>query len=212
MACEVDSSREPPDAVGATITPADPTPVVLFLGTSLTAGLGVLEAEAYPAIVAQKIDSVGLDLRVVNAGVSGETSAGALRRIDWLLRSPIVVLVLESGANDALRGQDLGALKSNLQEIITRTLRAYPDARIVITGMEAPPNLGSRYTSEFRAVYDDLARENEATLIPFLLEGVGGVPALNQADGIHPTADGHSMIADMVWEALEPVLREVING
>ena len=170
------------------------------------------ETEAYPALVAQKIDSVGLDLRVVNAGVSGETSAGALRRIDWLLRSPIVVLVLESGANDALRGQDLGALKSNLQEIITRTLSAYPDARIVITGMEAPPNLGSSYTSEFRAVYDDLARENEATLIPFLLEGVGGVPALNQADGIHPTAHGHSMIADIVWEVLEPVLREVING
>ncbi|MCH9015150.1 MAG: arylesterase [Gemmatimonadetes bacterium] len=212
IACEVDPSREPPDAVGGTSTSADPTPVVLFLGTSLTAGLGVSETEAYPALVAKKIDSVGLDLRVVNAGVSGETSAGALRRIDWLLRSPIVVLVLESGANDALRGQDLGALKSNLQEIITRTLSAYPDARIVITGMEAPPNLGSSYTSEFRAVYDDLARENEATLIPFLLEGVGGVPALNQADGIHPTAHGHSMIADIVWEVLEPVLREVING
>lgn len=144
----------------------------------------------------------------MNAGVSGDTSAGGLRRIDWLLRQPIRVLFLELGANDMLRGLDPGALRANLQEIIDRTRARNPGARIVIAGMRAAPNLGEAYGSAFARVYTDLAAANGATLIPFLLEGVAAVPALNQVDGIHPNARGHRVIADSVWPVLEPLLRE----
>ncbi len=215
LACT--GEREPEVAAGGVASgeeaaapvpiPADTTPVVLFLGTSLTAGLGLPLDDAYPAVIQERIDSVGLTFRVVNAGVSGETSAGALRRIDWLLGQPIAVLVLESGANDALRGQDLAAAHRNLQEIIDRTRLRHPAARIVIAGMQAPPNLGQRYTHEFRQLFAELARTNHAALIPFLLENVAAVPDLNQADGIHPTADGHRIMADNVWRILSPVLR-----
>ena len=190
----------------------DSRPVVLFFGTSLTAGFGLEPDESYPALIQQKIDSARLPYRVVNAGVSGETSAAGLRRIDWLLSQRITVLVLELGANDALRGQDLAAARGNLQEIIDRTRARYPDVRIVIAGMQAPPNLGSRYTAEFRQLFVDLARRNDAALIPFLLEGVGGVPEMNQGDGIHPNAEGSRVVAENVWRALEPVLRQVGAG
>jgi acyl-CoA thioesterase-1 len=186
--------------------------VVLFLGTSLTAGYGLDPEDAYPALIQAMIDSAGLPFRAVNAGVSGETSAGALRRIDWLLRQPIAVLVLESGANDGLRGRDPARMKENLRQIIERTRAAHPDARIAIAGMEAPPNLGEHYTFAFRAVFPELAREYDAVLIPFLLEGVAGVPELNQPDGIHPTAEGQGIVARTVWRYLEPVLREVAAG
>ena len=181
---------------------------MLFLGTSLTAGLGLSPEEAYPALIERKIDSADYAFRVVNAGVSGETVAGGLRRVEWLLRQPIGVLVLELGANDALRGQDLAATRRNLQEIITRTREVRPAAAIVIAGMEAPPNMGGAYTGEFRRMFTELAAANDAALIPFLLEGVGGIPELNQADGIHPTAKGHEIMADHVWQVLEPILRE----
>lgn len=187
-------------------------PVVLFFGTSLTAGLGLEPEESYPALIQQKIDSAGLPFRAVNAGVSGETSAAGLRRIDWLLTQPIAVLVLELGANDALRGQDLAATKRNLQAIIDRTRAMHPEARIVIAGMQAPPNLGSRYTREFRRLFVDLARENDAVLIPFLLAGVAGDPALNQGDGIHPNAAGARVMAENVWRALAPVVRAIAAG
>lgn len=180
---------------------------MLFLGTSLTAGLGLSADRAYPALIQAKIDSAGLNFRVVNAGVSGETSAGGVRRIDWLLRQPVGVLVLELGANDMLRGQDLAAMRANLQEIIDRTRARRPQARIVIAGMRAPPNLGDRYASAFAEAFTRLARENDAALIPFLLEGVAAVPELNQADGIHPNADGHKIVAENVWRVLEPILR-----
>jgi len=183
--------------------------VVLFLGTSLTAGLGLPEEEAYPSLIQQKIHAAGLNLRVVNAGVSGETSAGALRRIDWLLRLPVTVLVLESGANDALRGQDISVIRSNLQEIVDRAVAKYENVRVVIAGMQAPPNLGGAYTAEFTAVFTDLAEANSATLIPFLLAGVAGVRELNQSDGMHPTGDGHRIIAENVWSVLAPVLRDL---
>lgn len=186
---------------------SDDAPIVLFLGTSLTGGLGVGPEEAFPALVQQKIDSAGLGFRVVNAGVSGETSAGGLRRVDWLLRQPIAALVVELGANDALRGQDLDSTRGNLQAVITRTRAAWPNAAIVIAGMLAPPNLGRRYTEGFRAIFPELARRNNAALIPFLLEGVGGVPELNQADGIHPTAKGHEIMAENVWRVLGPLLK-----
>jgi acyl-CoA thioesterase I len=191
---------------------SDSRPVVLFFGTSLTAGLGLEPEESYPALIQRRIDSARLPFRVVNAGVSGETSAAGLRRIDWLLSQRISVLVLELGANDALRGQDLAAARGNLQEIIDRTRARYPDVRIVIAGMQAPPNLGSRYTAEFRQLFVDLARRNDAALIPFLLEGVGGVPELNQGDGIHPNAEGSRVVAENVWRVLAPVLRQVGAG
>ncbi|HEY6108549.1 MAG TPA: arylesterase, partial [Gemmatimonadales bacterium] len=152
-----------------------------------------------------------LKYRIVNAGVSGETSAAGLRRIDWLLGQPqhVSVLLLELGANNALRGQDLGAAKRDLQAIIDRTRARFPDVRIVVAGMAAPPNLGARYTREFREMFVDLARANRAALIPFLLEGVAGRPELNQTDGIHPTAEGERIVAANVWKVLEPVLRSV---
>ena len=181
-------------------------PVVLFLGTSLTAGRGLPAHQAFPALIQQRIDEAGLDYRVVNAGVSGDTSAGGLRRLDWLLRAPVAVLVLELGANDMLRGQGPEELGRNLQEILRRTSAAHPDARLLVAGMRAPPNLGPDYVRRFEAVYPDLAERHGAALLPFLLEGVAGDPSLNQPDGIHPTAAGHRRIADNVWEALEPLL------
>lgn len=171
--------------------------------------MGLSADEAYPALIQAKIDLAGLDFRVVNAGVSGETSAGGLRRIDWLLRQPLAVLVLELGANDMLRGQDIPAMRANLQEIIDRMRAAHPEARIVIAGMLAAPNLGEAYGGEFEEVFRELAEANGAALIPFLLEGVAGVPELNQPDGNHPTAEGHAIVAANVWAVLEPELREI---
>lgn len=204
FACGGEPSRR---NVEETRTVLDGRPAILFFGTSLTAGLGLEPEEAYPALIQRMLDSAGLAFRAVNAGVSGETSAAGLRRIDWLLQQPVAVLVLELGANDALRGQDLTAAKQNLQAIIDRTRARYPNVRIVVAGMQAPPNLGSRYTREFRELFTTLARENHAALIPFLLEGVAAVPDLNQADGIHPTAAGARLLAANVWRVLEPLLR-----
>jgi acyl-CoA thioesterase I len=181
---------------------------VLFMGTSLTAGLGLEIEEAYPALIAERIDSLDLPYRVDNAGYSGETSAGALQRIDWLVREPVDVFVLETGANDGLRGLPVGDMRANIQAIIDRVRAASPNARIVLVGMEAPPNLGPRYTSEFRKVFPELAERNGATFIPFLLEGVAAVDSLNQGDGIHPNADGARMVAETVWRVVGPILRE----
>jgi len=181
---------------------------VVFLGTSLTAGLGLEPEQAFPALIQQKIDSAGLALRVVNAGVSGETSAGARRRVDWLLREPVAVLVLETGANDGLRGLPPDSLRANIQAVFDRAKTISPPPRLILVGMRVPPNYGRAYTERFHAVYPELARKNGAELVPFLLEGVGGVPGLNQPDGIHPTAEGQRVMAETVWKVLEPVLRE----
>lgn len=186
---------------------ADTRKVVLFIGTSLTAGYGVGAPFAFPALIQAKIDSAGLPYRVVNSGISGETSAGGLSRIDWALQLPVDILVLELGANDALRGLDPAAMHRNLEQIIQRTRAKYPRAKIVLAGMLAPPNLGSSYTARFRRVFRVLADEYDAVLIPFILEGVGGKPELNQDDGIHPTAAGHHIMANTVWTYLEPLLR-----
>lgn len=196
---EAAATRGAPEAV-------DARPTVVFLGTSLTAGYGLGADRAYPARIQEKIDSAGLGYRVVNAGVSGETSAGGLRRVPWVLREPVDVLVLELGANDGLRGLDPDAMKRNLQAIVDSTRARYPEARVVIAGMRAPTNLGPRYTERFRAVFEELARENDAALVPFLLEGVALDPALNQADGIHPNEAGARVVAETVWEVLGPVL------
>jgi len=181
--------------------------VVLFLGTSLTAGQGLDPEEAYPALIQKKIDAAGLGYRVVNAGVGGDTSADALGRIDWLLRQQVDVLVVETGANDALRGQDPAATRRNIRAILDKARAHSPAPRLVLVGMEAPRNLGADYVRRFHLIYPSLARETGAALVPFLLEGVGGVESLNQADGIHPTAAGHQKMAETVWRVLEPVLR-----
>jgi acyl-CoA thioesterase-1 len=181
-------------------------PVILFLGTSLTAGLGLDPSQAFPALIQTRLDEAGLRYRVVNGGVSGETSAGALRRLDWLLAEPVAILVVETGANDGLRGQDPEATRANIQAILDRARKASPPPRVVLAGMQAPPNLGREYAARFRAVYPELARRNHIPLVPFLLEGVAGVAALNQPDGVHPTAEGHRRVADNMWAVLGPLL------
>jgi acyl-CoA thioesterase-1 len=223
-ACEAQGAREAaparaegPDGAPAVSNAGGPAaateaPTVVFLGTSLTAGLGLDPEEAYPARVQETIDSAGLPFRVVNAGVSGETSAGARRRIDWILRSPVSVLVVETGANDGLRGLDPDRLRENLEAIVERARRQDPPPTIVLLGMEAPPNYGASYTRRFREVYEELAREEGLIYVPFFLDGVAGVDSLNQGDGIHPTAEGHRIMARAVWGALEPLLRERAGG
>jgi acyl-CoA thioesterase-1 len=182
---------------------------VLVLGTSLSAGYGLDPAQAWPAVLQRKIDSAGLAYRVVNAGVSGETSAGALRRADWLLsRERPEVLILETGGNDGLRGIDPDTMRSNIQGVLARARALSPPPALVLFAMEAPPNLGNAYTSRFRAVFADAARESGATLVPFFLDGIAGVDSLNQNDGIHPTARGHELAAKNAWRVLESVLRE----
>jgi acyl-CoA thioesterase-1 len=186
----------------------DDRPVVLFLGTSLTAGYGLPEQEAFPALLQDRMDSLGYAYRVLNAGVSGETSAGGLARLEFLLVQPIAVLVLELGANDGLRGLDIETMRSNLQTIVDRTKAAHPDVEIVVAGMQAPPNLGVRFTTAFRESFVELAEKYQAPLVPFLLDSVAAIPELNQGDGIHPTAEGHTIVARNIWRALEPVLKK----
>lgn len=199
-----------PRASGATMAvraDAD-RPTIVFLGTSLTAGYGLDPDQAYPKLVQDKIDAAGLDYRVQNAGLSGETSAGAVRRIDWLFRQSIDVLVIETGANDGLRGQDPAQLRANIQAMIDRAKQQDPAPQILLLGMEAPPNLGRAYTRRFRAVYRELAQENGAKLVPFLLERVAGVESLNQADGMHPAPRGQAIMAETVWRVLESMLEQ----
>jgi acyl-CoA thioesterase-1 len=197
----------PSAAPAAAATPAAVRPVVLCVGTSLTAGFGLEPDEAWPALLQGKVDAAGLPHRVVNAGVSGETSAGALRRMDWLLRQPVAVLVLETGANDMLRGQDADATRANVDAILSRAARQQPPPRLVVLGMRAAPNLGAPYGQRFASIYPDLAAKHQASLVPFVLEGVAGIPKLNQSDGVHPTPEGQKIIADTVWKTLEPLLR-----
>ncbi|MBD2756922.1 arylesterase [Spirosoma validum] len=180
--------------------------IVLFYGNSLTAGYGVEPSQAFPALVGQKIDSAGLNYQVVNAGLSGETTAGGKSRISWVMRQPVAVFVLELGGNDGLRGLPLTATRQNLQAIIDTVRRKSPEATIVLAGMQIPPNMGTTYTKEFRGLFKELADKNKTILIPFLLEDVGGIAKLNQPDGIHPTPAGHKIVANTVWKVLQPVL------
>jgi len=182
---------------------------ILFFGDSITAGYGLDEEQAFPALIQERIDSLGWNFNVVNAGLSGETSAGGLRRVDWMLRQEFSIFVLELGGNDGLRGIDLESTKKNLEEIIEKVRNKKPEAKIILTGMQVPPNLGPDYTSQFQEMYPEIAEEKSVTLIPFLLEEVGGNPELNQADGIHPTAKGHKIIAETVWETLKPILQDM---
>jgi acyl-CoA thioesterase-1 len=166
-------------------------------------------SQAFPALIQQKIDGLDWNYKVINAGLSGDTSAGGLRRIDWLLRGRVDVLVLELGGNDGLRGIDLATTRTNLQGIIDKVKAKNPRVKIVIAGMMVPPNLGQEYTRQFQRMYPELARANQAVLIPFLLDGVAGDSKLNLPDGIHPTAEGHKLVAETVWKHLRPVLQEL---
>src|SRR5215471_7201970 len=191
---------------------AAPMPrVVLFLGDSITAGYGLDITQAYPALIQEKIDAKNWPFKVVNAGQSGDTTAGGLNRIDWLLRSRIDVLFLELGANDGLRGLPAENVQKNLQAIIDRVKTKYPEVKIVIAGMKVPPNMGRSYSDQFQFIFVSLAKKNNAPLIPFILEGVGGIRDLNLPDGIHPTARGHEIVAANVWKALEPVLQSLLK-
>ena len=189
-------------------TKSKPTKTVLFFGDSLTAGYGLDDpaSDSYPSVVQERIKEANLPYTVVNAGNSGETSAGGLGRIDWVLKQKVDVFVLELGANDGLRGILVSDMERNLQAIIDKVKAKYPDAKLVITGMQVPPSMGAAYAGEFRAVFPQLALKNKMTLVPFLLNNVGGIAKLNQADGIHPTKDGAKIVANNVWSVLKTVL------
>jgi acyl-CoA thioesterase I len=185
---------------------AQQTNTILFFGDSITAGYGLDEEQSFPAFIQEKINDNGHSYHVVNAGLSGETSAGGLRRIDWVLQQHVDIFVLELGGNDGLRGIDPANTKENLQGIMNKVKEKYPNAAIILTGMEAPPNMGSDYTAAFRSVYSDLAQANDVLFMPFILEGVAGDPELNLPDGIHPTEDGHRIIAENLWVYLKDIL------
>jgi acyl-CoA thioesterase-1 len=179
---------------------------IVFLGDSLSAGTGVKPDEAFPAVIEQKIRERGLPFEVVNAGLGGDTTAGGLRRLDWLLQRNIDILVLELGGNDGLRGLPAANIKTNLQGMIDKAKAKNPAVKIIVAGMQMPPNVGAQYAEEFRQVFYDVAKQNNAAMIPFLLEGVGGHRELNQPDLIHPNPVGHKMVAEVVWKILEPLL------
>jgi acyl-CoA thioesterase-1 len=187
-------------------SPPEPVQTILVLGDSLAAGYGLEPSEAFPALLQEKIEANGWSFKVVNAGVSGDTTAGGLRRLNWLLRQKVDVLVLELGGNDGLRGIPPSTTRSNLQAIISRTREKYPAVQVVVAGMRMPTNWGASYVQEFESIFPAVAKEHNAALVPFLLEGLGGVRELNQPDRIHPTAEGQKVIADNVWRVLEPLL------
>lgn len=195
-------------ALGLPALASDPAvkKTVVILGDSLAAGSGVDLTEAFPALLQKKIDEAALPFTVVNAGVSGDTTAGGLRRLDWLLRRHIDVLMIELGGNDGLRGIPPEVTRTNIQSMIDRVKKKYPEVQIVIAGMQMPPNMGKDYTKEFQNVFPEIARKNNAALVPFLLEGVGGKTDMNLPDMIHPNPAGHKLVAENVWAVLKPIL------
>ncbi len=180
---------------------------IVFFGNSLTAAYNLSPEQGFPALIQQKIDSLGLPYTCVNAGLSGETTADGKNRVEWVLQQPVDVFVLELGGNDALRGLPIDASKANLEAILEKVKAKYPDCNLVVAGMQAPPNLGQTYTKAFAAMYPDLAKKYNASLIPFLLEGVGGEPSLNLEDGIHPNVEGQKIVAETVWKVLQKELK-----
>jgi len=191
----------------ATKMPTGKKKTIVFFGNSLTAGYGLDDPSlAFSGLIQKRIDSLGLAYKVINAGVSGETTSGGNSRIDWLLKQPLDIFVLELGGNDGLRGIPVSETRKNLQQILDKVKAKYPDAKLVLAGMQIPPNMGQKYANEFKAVYKELADKNNITLIPFLLQGVGGESKLNQADGIHPTVEGHRILAENVWIIIKDLL------
>lgn len=179
---------------------------ILFFGTSLTAGMGVDPEQAFPALIQDKIDSLKLPYKVINGGLSGETSAAGKNRIDWLLRQPVDIFVLELGANDGLRGIPVTETEANLQTVINTVKKKYPEAKLIMAGMQMPPSMGQKYTSDFKNLFPALAKKNNMDLVPFLLKNVGGIPSLIQPDGLHPNPKGHKILAENVWAILQPDL------
>lgn len=201
-----DGAKPSPEATEETTAIAS-NKVIVFFGDSLTAGYQLDPEEAFPALIQEIIDSLQLGYTVVNAGLSGETTTSGRNRISWILNQKADVFVLELGANDGLRGIPLAETRENLQAMIDTVKSKNPETSIILAGMQIPPNLGQEYTTEFKQIFTDLAIENNISLIPFLLEGVAGIPELNLDDGIHPTPEGHKIVADNVWQVLEPVIR-----
>ncbi|WP_235932897.1 arylesterase [Flagellimonas sediminis] len=179
---------------------------ILFFGDSLTAGYGLEVSQAFPALIQQKMDSLGLEYSVVNAGLSGETTASGKNRLGWVLEDRIEIVILELGANDGLRGIPLTETRTNLQSMVEMVREKLPNAKIILAGMKIPPNMGPAYTAEFESIFPDLASKENVSLIPFLLENVAGIPSLNQSDGIHPTIQGQKIVANNVWDILGPML------
>jgi acyl-CoA thioesterase-1 len=188
------------------VVQANPTKTVLFFGDSLTAGYGLTVEQAFPALIEQDLKQKGKNVKVINAGLSGETSAGGSTRIDWVLRQPIDIFVLELGANDGLRGVPLEETRKNLQAIIDKVRAKNPKVKIVVAGMMVPPNMGKPYSDGFQKIFPELAKKNNATLISFLLDGVAGIEKLNQADGIHPTEEGHKIVAKNILKSIQGLL------
>lgn len=204
---KADAVKNENETTEAETTATTASKTILFFGDSITAGLGLDDAnDAFPGIIQAKIDSLGLNYEVVNSGVSGETSAGGKSRIKWILNQDIDIFVLELGANDGLRGVPIAETKANLQAIIDAVKAKSPSTKIVLSGMQLPPNMGQDYTTRFKAIFSELASENKLTFIPFILKDVGGIKELNQNDGIHPTTEGHKIIANTVWEVLAGML------
>lgn len=197
-------TTDTPEKASKSVEKADK--VIVFFGNSLTAGYGLDPTEAFPALIQEKIDSMGLQYDVVNAGLSGETTASGKNRVEWILKQDVDVFVLELGANDGLRGINLDETKRNLQQIIDKVKKEFPDVEIVLAGMQIPPNMGAEYASKFSDIFPALAKSNDVHLIPFLLQGVGGEPDLNLPDGIHPNVEGHQILAENVWDVLEGIL------
>jgi len=213
LSCGADTSKKEtvtknlPNEIESKSTEKSATKKIVFFGDSLTAGYGLDDAnDAFPAIIQTKIDSLSLKYTVINSGVSGETSSGGKNRINWVLNQKIDVFVLELGANDGLRGVSLKETRKNLQAIIDAVLQKNPVTKIILAGMQLPPNMGIDYTTEFKTIFPELAKKNDLYLIPFLLKDVGGIPELNQADGIHPTVKGQKIVANNVWEVLKLVI------
>ena len=202
---ETDNTKD--SAQTATKVPATKIKTIVFFGNSLTAGYGLDDpSQGFAGLIQKRIDSLGIAYKVINAGVSGETTAGGNSRIDWLLKQHLDVFVLELGGNDGLRGIPVSETKKNLQAILDKVKAKYPDAKLVLAGMQIPPNMGKQYANDFKAVYKEIADKNDIKLIPFLLQGVGGESKLNQADGIHPTAEGHRILAENVWIMIKDLL------
>jgi acyl-CoA thioesterase-1 len=209
--CGTGRAAQPKPPVPAAVeTNSDARPKVVVLGDSLTAGLGLVETQSFPGLLQKKADEAGLSFEIINAGVSGDTSAGGLRRLDWALHDDVKAVIVALGANDGLRGLSVAEMKQNLSAIIEQARDK--GAVVILAGMEAPPNYGQEYAVSFRQAYRDLAREYKLPFIPFLLDKVAGQPGLNQADGIHPNAAGAAIVADTVWAVLEPILNQIANS
>ena len=208
LACQSEPAKNTPSAPNPTSTEkaTGPKKNIVFFGNSLTAAYNLSPEQGFTAHIQRKIDTLGMNYTCVNAGLSGETTADGVNRIDWVLQQPVDIFVLELGANDALRGLPFSESKKNLQAMFDKVKAKYPNCKLVLAGMLAPPNLGANYTDAFRDMYPALAKKNDAALIPFLLENIGGIPELNLPDGIHPNVEGQKVMAENVWDVLEPLL------